>query len=405
MRFLQYGAGNIGRSFTGALFAQAGYEVIFVDVNPQIIEALNRDNRYKVLIKDKPGGEFWVEGVRAVDGKDIEAVSDEIAQADLMATSVGARWLPQIYPNIARGLIKRLNAGTKPLDIIIAENLRYATTAFTKGIKENLPADFPFRDYVGLIETSIGKMVPIMPEEIVKEDPTLVFAEAYNTLILDKKAFKNPIPDVSGLDPKDNIDAYVDRKLFIHNLGHATCAYLGHLQNPELTYIWEVMEDTVLKDAVEGTMMEAATALMLRYPAEFNEENQAEHIKDLLKRFSNKALGDTIFRVGRDLTRKLAREDRLIGALLMCASLGVTTTTITRATAAAFFFDAKDENGNTLPSDEGLLASAKTQKLEEILQNVCGLDIKKPLEAKIIQSIKDAYDVICRKLAEGKKPI
>ena len=43
------------------------------------------------------------------------------------------------------------------------------------------------------------------------------------------------MPDVPGLDPKHNMKAYVDRKSFIHNFGHALCAYLGYLEDPELT--------------------------------------------------------------------------------------------------------------------------------------------------------------------------
>jgi len=202
MIFLQYGAGNIGRSFIGALFARAGYEVVFVDVNPVVLEALNRDRRYKVEIHDTPPSEFQVEGVRAVDGRDVEAVAKEIATADLMGTAVGPNILPRIFPVIARGLIQRLAQGRPPLDIIIAENLRHASGVLAAGLQENLPPDFPLESYVGLVETSIGKMVPIMPEEIVRQDPTLVYAEAYNTLILDKKGFRNKIPISPAWLPK-----------------------------------------------------------------------------------------------------------------------------------------------------------------------------------------------------------
>jgi len=41
MNAVMYGAGNIGRGFIGQLFAQSGYEVIFVDVNAEVVERLN----------------------------------------------------------------------------------------------------------------------------------------------------------------------------------------------------------------------------------------------------------------------------------------------------------------------------------------------------------------------------
>lgn len=53
MRLVVFGAGNIGRSFVGQLFARAGYEVIFIDVDVALVAALNREGRYRVEIKDR----------------------------------------------------------------------------------------------------------------------------------------------------------------------------------------------------------------------------------------------------------------------------------------------------------------------------------------------------------------
>ncbi|MEA2013100.1 MAG: hypothetical protein U9O87_08520 [Verrucomicrobiota bacterium] len=49
-----------------------------------------------------------------------------------------------------------------PLDIIIAENIRNGADFFLKELKKLLPKNFDLDKKVGLIETSIGKMVPIM---------------------------------------------------------------------------------------------------------------------------------------------------------------------------------------------------------------------------------------------------
>ena len=40
--FVQFGAGNIGRSFIGRLFAEAGYRVVFIDVVSPLVSPVNQ---------------------------------------------------------------------------------------------------------------------------------------------------------------------------------------------------------------------------------------------------------------------------------------------------------------------------------------------------------------------------
>jgi mannitol-1-phosphate 5-dehydrogenase len=63
-------------------------------------------------------------------------------------------------------------------------------------------------------------------------------------------------------------------------------------------------------------MQQSADILIQKYPGDFSKAELDEHIDDLLNRFRNKALGDTIFRIGCDLKRKLHRNDRILGPLL-----------------------------------------------------------------------------------------
>jgi len=388
MKMVVFGAGNIGRSFVGQLFARAGYHVVFVDVDDRLVAALNREQRYRVEIRDRKPETIWVEGVSAVHGADRDRVAAELAAADIAATAVGPKALPHIYPALAAGLLLRRQAGAPPLDIIICENLRNAADAFAQSLRPHLPAEFPLGESVGLIETSIGKMVPIMPDEVRRQDPLLLYAEAYNTLILDAKAFRNLIPEVPGLDPKANMAAYVDRKAFIHNCGHASCAYLGCLAHPSAVYLWEIMADADVQEAGRRAMWESARALIGRYPDEFDEANQRDHIEDLLSRFANKALGDTIYRVGRDLPRKLSREDRMIGALLMNAEQRVPAPATTLATAAAFLFRATDEHGELFPADAQFHRDLAERGLDWALSHVCGLDTSRPGEGAVAQGIR-----------------
>jgi len=389
-KLVQFGAGNIGRSFIGQLFARAGYEVVFVDIDRRVLEALNRQRRYRVVIKQtgQPDKVLWIENVRGVDGRKPEAVAEELAEADIAATAVGARALDAVIPLLAEGLRQRWKRyPQRALDVILAENLHAAAAYLRERLRKALPEEYPLEELVGLVESSIGKMVPIMPEEERAKDPLLVFAEPYNTLILDKKGFRNTVPPVPGLAPKENMKAWVDRKLYLHNLGHACAAYFGFEAAPERVYVYEVLAEKNVREQTRKAMYEAAAILHREYPADLPEDDLAEHVEDLLRRFANQALGDTVYRVGRDLYRKLGKQDRLVGAMLLGLKHGCPIETIGRGYLAGTRFQGRDEQGRLLPEDKRFHELERPQGLEHILKKVSGLSPAVPLEQALMDML------------------
>ena len=161
---VMYGGGNIGRGFIGALMSGAGYEVTFIDVAEPVVRELQERRCYPLRFVSNEGHEdLLVRNVTAVNGNDTEAASNVIARCDIMATAVGARILRFIIPNIVAGLRKRWAAGGAPLNIIICENLNDANKIVEGMIKEQLTPEecVRFDAEVGLVEASIGRMVPV----------------------------------------------------------------------------------------------------------------------------------------------------------------------------------------------------------------------------------------------------
>src|SRR5579872_2267398 len=107
-KLVQFGAGNIGRSFIGQLFATGGYEVVFVDVDERLVAALNDRGCYRVEVADDPLDEILVQNVRAVNGNDSTEVVEELVSARIAATAVGANALKYLYPSLARGIVERV---------------------------------------------------------------------------------------------------------------------------------------------------------------------------------------------------------------------------------------------------------------------------------------------------------
>jgi len=348
-KIVVFGAGNIGRSFVAQVFSQAGYHVLFVDIDKNLIKNMNSIGEYKVVIKkdENPDRFISVSPVSAIDGTDSNAVIQAVSKADIIATAVGAGALQHLFPVIAHGVEHRKSV----VDIIIAENISDGTTYFKNGLLRHFDCEDSI-DKVGLVQTSIGKMVPIMNTNDIEADPLQIFSEEYNTLIVDKNGFKNCIPDIPELLPVEPIKAYVSRKLFIHNLGHAAVAYLGYQSNPETIYIWQALEDGEVARNVRSAMEESADALLIEYSDSFTRKDLYDHIDDLLERFRNRSLGDTIFRVGRDIARKLSLGDRLIGALDLIRKHDLSSRSVEMVIRAALDFKKTDEVGIPFMQDE-----------------------------------------------------
>jgi mannitol-1-phosphate 5-dehydrogenase len=316
--------------------------------------------------------DVWVENVTAVDGKNPEAVAKTIAECDIMATAVGVRVLPWIVPNIVAGLRKRWAEGQKPLNIIICENLMNANHVLEGMIKEQLTKEEAalFDQTVGLVEASIGRMVPVQTEEMKDGNPLRVCVEKYGFLPVDKAAFKGEIPEIANLVPYSPFDFYLKRKLYIHNMGHATCAYLGDILG--LEYICQSIDVADVYILVKNAMLESAQALAAQYDAPITP--LMNHIDDLLGRFTNAALGDTCQRVGGDPARKLSPEDRLIGAGKLALQQGITPCYIALG-AAAGVHRYLEENGR----------EQTVENAADVLVQVSGLNDKETLAQMILE--------------------
>ena len=372
MKAVMYGAGNIGRGFIGMLFSASGYEVTFIDVAEKLIDALNREKTYPVRIVSNEGFEdIDVERICAVNGNNTEAAAQAMPEADIMATAVGVNILKYIVPNLAAGIRRRIQAGGSPLNIIICENLIDADKLLAKLIRAELsePEQDWFDKNIGLVEASIGRMVPVQTEEMKAGNPLRICAEKYDFLPVDKAAFKGEITDIKNMVPYEPFDFYIKRKLYVHNMGHAICAYLGLYTHKD--YIYEAIDDINIQSIVQNAMLESAMALTHKY--RMPTEDLVKHFQNLLYRFTNKALKDTCKRVGADPRRKLSPTDRLIGASQLCLEGNISPVFISIGTAAAIYEYIRENN---LPQS--------TEQAEKVLESISALKKDHPIYTYVL---------------------
>jgi mannitol-1-phosphate 5-dehydrogenase len=366
-RAVQFGAGNIGRGFLGQLYYESGYDTTFVDVSPVVVQAINERGRYDVQIVDDRPSAISVTGIKALLAGDIAGIAQALAEADIAGTSVGVSHLADLAPALAAGIALRLaTVDPQPLDVILCENMLDASEFIRAKVATLLdPALLEaFNTKIGFVEASIGRMVPVMSEEQRLLDPLLVCVEAYSDLPVDAEGFRGPIPSIKNLQPKENFGAYVERKLFVHNAGHASAAYLGYLRHHD--YVWQAMQDKFIRPIVDGAMAESCLGLHKKHDVPLHELQ--EHAEDLKRRFQNRALGDQVKRVAADPLRKLGPQDRLIGALKMCESQEIVAEHLASATAAALLYDDPDDLGAT-----HVHAMWREVGPEGVLEQLCGL--------------------------------
>jgi mannitol-1-phosphate 5-dehydrogenase len=303
--------------------------------------------------------------VHGINGNDINKVVQAISDADLMATAVGVNVLKFIAKPIAKGLSMRWQSGNDtPLNIIICENLLDANIYLGKLIENELDANeiARFNSLVGLVEASIGRMVPVMTAEMQKDNILRVCTEEYDKLPVDKDAFKGDIPNIKGMMPASPFEFYIQRKLYIHNMGHALTAYIGSLKG--YTYIWEAIEDTAIRSAVLKSMQDTALALSKEHNVGLSD--LLAHVEDLILRFGSKKLGDTARRVGNDTKRKLSPGDRLAGAANLCVKHSIAPNYICLGMAAAMKFDVIYGN-----AESEVAKLMKDVGIEGVLKEIC----------------------------------
>ncbi len=362
-----FGAGSVGRGFLGQLFSESGYEVVFVDVDEELVSALTEAKYYTLRLAGiEKTEDIRISPVRAVDGRSVDSVAEEVSKASIMATAVGARALQHIAGSIARGISLRVDAKAPPVNIILCENLHDAPEMLRRFVEEKLPARVkPLLDsQAGFVPAVIARMSPVPTPGQRAEDILRICAEPYKVLPVDRDAFAGTIPQIAGMKPVAPFTAYTDRKLYIHNASHAMLGFLGHLAGYQFGY--EAVEDHSIKEQVLKALDEAGRALIAEH--KFEPVAFQEHVDYLLLRYSNRALADPIDRLARDVLRKLAPGDRLVGAARLALKHGIRPEALARGIAAGFAYKNPDD-----PHAVELQVRLKTNGFEKTLAKVCGI--------------------------------
>lgn len=373
LQAVHFGAGNIGRGFIGQLLHQAGYEVLFVDVNQELVDELNRRRSYEVELATEGASSSVVDGVRAISGRDVQVVAQAIAQADLVTTAVGPHVLPHIAEAIASGISLRTKTSAEPLNIIACENMIGGSEHLKEHVYDFLgEADRKLADkQIGFPNAAVDRIVPIQQHD----DKLRVTVEPFYEWVVDRSQVVGEAPAINGITYVAGIWPYIERKLFTVNTGHAVLAYLGYLRGKST--IDEAMRDESILAATRGALSETGALLVQKHG--FDAQTMAKYREKILERFSNPLLSDQVTRVARNPIRKLSPDDRLVGPAMQCAEKGIVPENLALAIAAALRFDDPADS-----EAQRIQADVEQAGWEQILPKYTGIPLTHPLAAMIL---------------------
>jgi len=340
-KLLIVGAGAVGRAFLPWVFPPEQFLYWYIDINQYLVNRLKR-----------PGGTTYMTKSGGYVLQRIQCQDAPPAEFDAVITAVG--------PRNFMTLVEMFKDTTVP--IICCENDSRLPQIMTN-LTGNQNIYFAIPDVIAS-NMAPKKLTDIDPIAIVTEDGVCyieypMWTLGGNAVYLDKKGMYREWK----------------AKLYIHNTPHCIAAYLGYQKRCFL--LSDAMAIPEIKEIVTGAMEEMRRMIVARYGIDpiFAEEYSTKE----LRRFSNKLLHDPIARVAREPLRKLAKDDRLIGAAALCLEVGIEPVNIMKGIRAAMkYIQPKDPDYRTmkLVSDIGKFLDMIGVKPEEPIYNLMVKEIK-----------------------------
>ena len=186
---------------------------------------------------------------------------------------------------------------------------------------------------------------------------------------------------LSALELVDNQTARLERKLFIHNGGHAVCGYVGFHRGHR--YIHEAVADPEVARHVLGALDELGEVVRRKWG--FSAESIDHYKQDLGRRGAIPEMRDEVLRVVRDPIRKLSPRERLVAPACWPSST---------ACRAGGLFEGHRRGAALLatrndPQSVALSEQLAREGLSRTLETTCGLPPQTGLAVEIENAWRD----------------
>lgn len=361
-----FGAGSIGRGLAGPLITQAGMTPVFVEASSALRRRLAEAGGYRVRLTGRREELVAVSGIRVVAPEDSEALRAALVDCAFAVTAVGGAHLREVARLLAQTLPPRGSA----LPLLLCENWPNADQEMAAHLAEAGVS----REQVACAAASVERMV--RPDEGLN-----LVGESGETLYADRSAWPGTPPAIEGMHFVAPLEPYYKRKLFTNNAGHAVLAYMGARRG--CRRLVDALDLPEAAAALRRLLDAGAAALHAAYGLPRAELDA--HLHSLLAyRYPNRALADTVARVGRQPLRKLGPSERLVGLLRLLEKHGIDGDPVHRTIAAALYYHDADDDESVRMQE-----TIRAHGPGGVLASVCEIGPDEP-----------SFDAILRRYAE-----
>lgn len=345
------GAGKTGRGFIGRLLAEAGREILFIDKDRELVDALREAGSFRVHFFGNEREPVTVDHFSACTWE--EASFEDV---ELLLVSVGG----QNLEDVGKSLADRLDPD-RHYYAVAGENAVRPAAVLTEA--------------AGVCSLSVSEAAVFCTT--IEGEGLDIYSEDYPYLPCDAELLNGYIPDVEKIRPMERFGDFLTRKLYTYNAASCVIAYLGWAKGYE-NYGDAANDKEIL--ALLDHNYEVTNRVLCR---EFGYEasDQKEFALLSKKKFCDRTITDTIARNARDPQRKLKASERIIGPLRLLLKYGEDTSVLERTAAAAILYHAPEETAwARIQSEKGSRG---------ILEEICGIHPGEKVFENIMRYIEE----------------
>ncbi|WP_343247296.1 2-dehydropantoate 2-reductase N-terminal domain-containing protein [Diplocloster hominis] len=355
-----FGAGKTGRGFLARLLDEQGFPVVLIDRDTELIRQIRNGYRITYYGSRSPREIIPADAVTLEDPK----AADYARKAQNIFVSVGIANLEAA----GRWLSGQVSPGAR---LYLCENGSRARQVMEEALGGSNPVElYPSAVFCTTIE---GEGAGICSEEYDR----LFCGRPRGTQICEGQTQRTGTePWAPFLEYTDDFPALMTRKLYTYNAASAIICYPGS----RMGYgdMADAANDPQILQMLSEYYPQIGEALCREYG--YSRQSQIEFAAASLKKFTNRAIRDSIIRNARNPRVKLGVDERLAGPARLIQKYGGDTRILSKTIAAALLY----------PYDEEWKREVALQGAGRILKEVCRIPCSDPLHRQIMDFYQSA---------------